>query len=120
MTKLFSRLAAAAVLATALSPFAAFASGAEAMPSAQVDLTDKASLQRGAALYMNYCAGCHSLSYQRYSRMGEDLGLSKEQVEQNLAYASQASVGMLSAADLALVDEVRAAYQAACLVSCTG
>jgi ubiquinol-cytochrome c reductase cytochrome c1 subunit len=29
---------------------------------------------------MNYCAGCHSLGYQRYSRMAEDLGLSEEQV----------------------------------------
>jgi uncharacterized protein len=43
-----------------------------------------------------------------------------EQVEQNLAFASQARPGNLSAAELALVDEVRAAYQAACLVSCTG
>ena len=65
MTKLRSRLVAALVLAAALSPLAAFASGGEAMPSAQVDLTDKSSLQRGAALYMNYCSGCHSLNYQR-------------------------------------------------------
>lgn len=62
------------------------------MASAQVDLTDKASLQRGAGLYMNYCAGCHSLSYQRYSRMAEDLGLSQEQVEQNLIF-TDAKIG---------------------------
>ncbi|MEO6102148.1 MAG: cytochrome c1 [Pseudoxanthomonas sp.] len=60
--------------------------GGGEMASAQVDLGDKASLQRGAALYMNYCSGCHSLGYQRYSRMAEDLGLSKAQVEQNLIF----------------------------------
>ena len=62
------------------------------MESAQIDLTDKASLQRGAALYMSYCSGCHSLSYQRYSRMGEDLGLTAEQVEQNLIF-TDAKIG---------------------------
>lgn len=96
MTKLRIRLAAArrslvatAMLAAALTPFAASASGAEggAMPSAQIDLTDKASLQRGAALYMNYCSGCHSLDYQRYSRTAEDLGLSQAEMEQNLIFS---------------------------------
>jgi ubiquinol-cytochrome c reductase cytochrome c1 subunit len=48
------------------------------------DLGDRASLQRGAALYMNYCSGCHSLKYLRYSRMGEDLGLTEDEVMQNL------------------------------------
>jgi ubiquinol-cytochrome c reductase cytochrome c1 subunit len=50
------------------------------------DLGDRASLQRGASLYMNYCSGCHSLKYLRYSRMGEDLGLSEDEVMQNLNF----------------------------------
>jgi ubiquinol-cytochrome c reductase cytochrome c1 subunit len=74
-------------LVVALSPLAALANeGGAEMPSAQVDLNDKASLQRGAALYMNYCSGCHALGYQRYSRTAEDLGLTQEQVEQNLIF----------------------------------
>ena len=60
--------------------------GGAAMESAQIDLTNKASLQRGAGLYMSYCSACHSLGYQRYSRMAEDLGLTQEQVEKNLMY----------------------------------
>lgn len=60
--------------------------GGAAMESAQIDITDKASLQRGAGLYMSYCSACHSLSYQRYSRMAEDLDLTQEQVEKNLIY----------------------------------
>ncbi len=40
-----------------------------------VDISDKAALQRGAKLFMNYCSGCHSLRYLRYNRMAHDLGL---------------------------------------------
>jgi len=40
-----------------------------------INHTDKASLQRGAKLYMNYCAGCHSLQYMRYISMAKDIGI---------------------------------------------
>lgn len=50
------------------------------------DLSDQASLQRGAKLYMSYCSGCHSLKYLRYSRISEDLGLTEEEVMQNLNF----------------------------------
>ena len=50
------------------------------------DLNDRASLQRGAQLYMNNCSGCHSLKYLRYSRMADDLGLSEEEVMNNLNF----------------------------------
>ena len=46
--------------------------------TANVDLSDKASLQRGAKYYMNYCMGCHSLKFNRYNRMAEDIGLNAE------------------------------------------
>jgi ubiquinol-cytochrome c reductase cytochrome c1 subunit len=57
------------------------------MPQAGTDLGDQASLQRGAKLFMNYCSGCHSRQYLRYSRIGEDLGLSEEDVQQNLNFS---------------------------------
>ena len=56
------------------------------------DLGDQASLQRGAKFYMNYCSGCHSLKYLRYSRMAEDLGLSEDDVQANLNFTG-AKVG---------------------------
>ena len=59
--------------------------GAE-LPSAGVNLRDQASLQRGARLFFNYCVGCHSLKYQRYSRIAEDLGLSEKEVMENLNF----------------------------------
>lgn len=42
------------------------------------------SLQNGAALYVNYCYGCHSLEYQRYERMANDLQLNTDVVIDNL------------------------------------
>ena len=70
----------------------ALAAGGGNLQQAGNDLGDQASLQRGAALYMNYCSGCHSLSYQRYSRTAEDLGLTTAEVEKNLIF-SEAKIG---------------------------
>jgi ubiquinol-cytochrome c reductase cytochrome c1 subunit len=77
-----------AALLLAAAPTLAFAAGDVQLQPAQVNLTDRASLQRGAALFMNYCAGCHSLSLQRFIRTAEDLGLSEEQVMGNLVFTS--------------------------------
>jgi len=37
------------------------------------EVSNIASLQRGARNFMNYCAGCHSMKYVRYSRVATDL-----------------------------------------------
>lgn len=70
----------------ALAPALAFGSSGPALEHSQINVNDTASMQRGAALFMNYCSGCHSLDFQRYSRMAEDLGLTEEQVTQNLIF----------------------------------
>jgi ubiquinol-cytochrome c reductase cytochrome c1 subunit len=54
---------------------------------ADTDIMDRASLQNGAKLFMNYCSGCHAISFMRYNRIGSDLGLSDELVKQNLMFA---------------------------------
>lgn len=59
---------------------------------APIDLSNQASLQRGAALFVNYCMGCHSAEYQRYNRMARDIGLTDEQVKENLIFTG-AKVG---------------------------
>ncbi len=56
------------------------------LPSAGTNVRDQASLQRGAKLFFNYCIGCHSLKYARYSRIAEDLGLSEQDVMNNLNF----------------------------------
>jgi len=45
------------------------------------DVADTASLQRGARNFMGYCLGCHSLKYERYSRLASDLMISPEQLQ---------------------------------------
>lgn len=54
------------------------------LESANIDLTDQASLQNGAKYFVNYCMGCHSLEYMRYNRMAEDLGIDEVDLRQNL------------------------------------
>lgn len=48
------------------------------------DTANIASLQRGARNFMNYCVGCHSLKYVRYSRMASDLHITTAQLQANL------------------------------------
>ena len=55
----------------------------------EVDLSDKASLQRGAKTFVNYCLSCHAASFMRYNRMAKDLDLSDAQVKENLMFASE-------------------------------
>ena len=79
----------AGLVALVLAGGARAAGGEEApLIEAKVDLGDRASLQRGAKLFVNYCASCHSARFMRYGRMGEDLGLTEEQVRANLMFAS--------------------------------
>lgn len=55
----------------------------------EIDLLDKASLQRGAKTFVNYCLSCHSASLMMYSRMAKDLGMTDKQVAENLMFASK-------------------------------
>src|ERR1700730_11465219 len=42
---------------------------------ADIDIANRDALQRGARNFTNYCLGCHSLKYERYSRLGQDLAI---------------------------------------------
>ena len=50
------------------------------------DVSNKASLQRGARNFVNYCSGCHTAKYVRYNRLGLDLELNDAQVKNNLVF----------------------------------
>lgn len=54
-------------------------------------LTDQASIQNGAKLFVNYCLNCHSAAYMRYNRL-RDIGLSEDQIKRNLLF-SDAKIG---------------------------
>jgi len=73
---------------------AAMAAGGGALPfKADIDQTDKASLQRGAKLFMNYCLGCHQMQFQRYERTFNDLGIPVELGLENLVFTKDTKVG---------------------------
>lgn len=54
---------------------------------APIDPRDLTSLQAGARTFANYCQSCHSAKYMRYNRL-EDLGLTPQQISDNLMFAS--------------------------------
>lgn len=76
-----------AMLLLAVS-FSVSASGSASIEHSGTNVEDTASLQRGAKWYVNYCLGCHSLSYMRYNRLATDLKLSEEEVMQNLVFSN--------------------------------
>jgi len=53
----------------------------------QEKVSDVASLQNGAKLFVNYCLNCHSANFMRYNRL-RDIDLSEEQIRKNLLFAT--------------------------------
>ncbi|MDG3089076.1 cytochrome c1 [Vibrio hannami] len=81
----------------AMLPTLAFAAGGSSVPldAANNDLRDKASLQNGAKLFMNYCFGCHSTQYQRYQRVAEDIGIPLDLMKEHMVFDPEAKIGDL-------------------------
>ena len=75
----------ALVAALAVTPVYA-AGGGGHVERANNDVSNKASLQRGARNFVNYCLGCHSAKYVRYNRMAADLGITEQQLIDNLMF----------------------------------
>src|SRR5690349_19963114 len=48
------------------------------------NVSDLASVQRGARNFASYCLGCHSLKYERWSRLGADLKIPDPLLTQDL------------------------------------
>lgn len=83
--KIIKKLLLLLVLA---APLAAVANeGGVHLDKAPYDLNDKASLQRGAKTFVNYCLSCHGASYMRYNRL-QDIGLTDAQIKENLMFAA--------------------------------
>lgn len=77
------------LLLLAAAPVVAFASGSAIhLDKAPVNLSDQESLQRGARVFVNNCLNCHAAAAMRYNRM-EDIGLTEEQIKDNLLFAAE-------------------------------
>ena len=76
------------LIALLFAPLMAFASGGNVhLDKWPGSVSDKAALQNGAKLFVNYCLNCHGASYMRYKNL-MDLGLTEEQVKDNLMFTS--------------------------------
>ena len=76
-------------LASTLLSFGVFAAGDLHLDRANTDISDTASLQNGAKLFMNYCSGCHAIGFMRYNRIAQDLNLSDSLVAEHLMFAGE-------------------------------
>jgi ubiquinol-cytochrome c reductase cytochrome c1 subunit len=65
--------------------FGAAASQGVALDEADIDLSDNASLQRGAKHFVTYCLGCHSAKQIRYLRIALDLGVEEKKMLNDIA-----------------------------------
>lgn len=79
------------IILSLLVPSAVFAAGGSNVPldAANNDLKDKASLQNGAKIFMNYCLGCHQMQYQRYQRSFQDLGIPDDLGQEYLQFTGE-------------------------------
>ena len=73
------------LLATLVSQIALAAGGSDfRLEAARNDITDIESLRAGAQFYVNNCQSCHSMEYMRYSRIGQDLQWSEDELRAQL------------------------------------
>jgi ubiquinol-cytochrome c reductase cytochrome c1 subunit len=92
------------VAALLVLPSVALAAGGEMrLEKANNDIHNQASLQRGARNFVNHCLACHSAKYVRYNRMAADIGLTEQQLTDNLLWSGESPhstmVNALHAAD---------------------
>lgn len=86
MVKAGTIIAALVALTCSAPVFAA--AGAKLEPAGN-DVDNTVSLQRGARNFMNYCSGCHSARYVRFNSVAKGLGLSEDQVIENLMFNAE-------------------------------
>lgn len=92
MSTIMKKIILACIFSLTFSGMAVAAGGSanEALfEKAHIDVGNKASLQRGAKYFVNYCMSCHAASYSRYSRVGSDLGLSDALVKENFIFSDK-------------------------------
>ena len=77
------------LLALLFAPLTALAAGTSVhLDKAPEVQGDRAALQNGARLFVNYCLNCHGMSFVRYNRLTE-LGLTEQQIKDNLMFTAE-------------------------------
>jgi ubiquinol-cytochrome c reductase cytochrome c1 subunit len=76
---------AAFVLFVASLPLAAMAASGVHLDRAPIKLNDTVALQRGAAVFINHCMGCHGASFLRYNKL-QEIGISEALLKENFMF----------------------------------
>jgi ubiquinol-cytochrome c reductase cytochrome c1 subunit len=83
-----ARMLLAAALGLAVTLPARAAETGWTLDRAEVDVSNKASLQSGARTFVNYCLGCHGAALMRYNAL-QAIGLTDEQIRDNLLFTAE-------------------------------
>lgn len=75
------------VIASGIATSALAVATGPALQKAPDRQNDKAALQNGAKLFVNYCLNCHSAAFMRYNRLN-DIGLSDALIKEHLLVTS--------------------------------
>lgn len=89
MKTLLTLLMAAFIGTTHSSVVMAAGGHGAVLDEVNMNMGDKASLQNGAKLFVNYCLSCHSASYARYNRVAEDLDIPLDLLKENLLFTTE-------------------------------
>jgi ubiquinol-cytochrome c reductase cytochrome b subunit len=65
------------------------------LESFAVNLDERASLQAGAATFINRCMGCHGARFSRYQRVANDLGIPENLMKEYLIFNPDTNIGAL-------------------------
>jgi len=79
----------------------------------EIDWNDKASMQRGARTFVNYCLSCHSAAYSRFDRIGRDLGMTDDLVRDNLIFTTDVNGDKTKVGELMKINMTREYAEAA-------
>lgn len=71
--------------------------GGYPLASANVDVDDKESLQRGAKVFSEYCLSCHSAKFVRFNRVATDLDMTEKDVMEKLNHLGAKFGGTMTA-----------------------
>ncbi len=75
-----------ALLLSAIAISSAYAEEEVKLDSVKINLDDKASLQRGAKDFAQYCFSCHSAHFMRYNRIAKDTGMTEAEVRKDFIF----------------------------------
>lgn len=89
MKKLTTLLASLLVSSLVSSAAYSAGGGGPKLDQPYMNMSDKASLQNGAKLFVNYCLSCHSAQYARYNLVAEDLEIPLNRLKENLMFTTE-------------------------------